>query len=62
MDTVAENRKNFTTREFKQAKQARNHHHNVRAPGIEKFKGMLRMNWTQDCPVIVKDTDFAMEI
>ena len=33
-----------------------------RAPGIEKFKGMLRTNWTQDCPVIEKDTDIATEI
>ena len=36
--------------------------HNVGAPGIKKFKGMLRTNWTQDCPVIKKDIDTATEI
>ena len=62
VDTVAKNRKNFTTEEFERAKQARTLHHNVGAPGIEKFKGMLRTNWTQDCPVIKKDINTATEI
>ena len=44
LDTAAENGKSFTTQEFERAKQARTLHHNVGAPGIEKFKGMLRTN------------------
>ena len=59
---MAENRKNFSTREFERAKRARAPHHNVGAPGIEKFKGMLRTNWMQDCPVTKKDIDTATEI
>ena len=62
LDAVAENRKNFSAREFERAKRARALCHNVGAPGIEKFKGMLRTNWTQDCPVIEKDIDIATEI
>ena len=62
LDTVAENRKNFTTQEFERAKQARTLHHNLGALGIEKFKGILRTDWTQDCPVIEKDIDTATEI
>ena len=62
LDTVAENRKNFTTSEFVRAKRTRTLYHNVGAPGIEKFKGMSRTNWIQDCPEIEKDTDTATEI
>ena len=62
LDTVAENRKNFTTAEFTRAKRARTLYHNVGAPGIERFKGMIRTNWIQDCPVIEKDIDIASEI
>ena len=62
LDTVAENRKNFSTRDFERAKRARALCHNVGAPGIEKFKGMLRTNWTQDCPVVEKDMDIATKI
>ena len=62
MDTIAENRKNFTSREFERAKHARNLCHNAGAPGIKKFKGMLRTNRTQECPVIEKDIDITTEI
>ena len=62
LDMVGENRKNFSTHEFERAKRARALHHDVGAPGIEKFKGMLRTNWTQDCPVIKKDIDIATGI
>ena len=61
LDTVAENRKNFTTSEYERAKRARTLYHNVGAPSIENFKGMLRSNWIQDCPVIEKDIDMATE-
>ena len=62
LDTVAENRRNFATLECERVKAARTLCHNVGAPGTERFKGMLRTNWTQDCPVMENDIDMEMEI
>ena len=62
LNKVAENRGNFTSSEHKCAKRMRNLYHNLGAPGIEKFKGILRTNWIKDCPVIESDIDIATEI
>ena len=62
LDTVVGNGKNFTSMEFERDARTQTSHHNVRAQGIEKLKGMLRKNWIQDCPAMEKDTDTAAEI
>ena len=38
LDTVAQNRKNFTSREFEQAKQARNLHHDMEHQALKSSK------------------------
>ncbi len=60
--TVAENRKNYTQRQYERAKEARKLYHIVNAPSIQKFKHILRQNLIQNCPVTSEDVNIAEKI
>ena len=51
MDTVKENRKNYTQRQFDRAKLARKLYHNVGTPTVQNFKSLLKANMIANCPV-----------
>ena len=62
MNTVAENRGNYSTAQFEQAKKARKLYHILGAPSTQNFKHIIRGNMIKDCPVIEKDIDLAEAI
>jgi hypothetical protein len=55
IDTVAENHKNHTLRQFERAKVACTLYHILGAPSIENLKHLLRTNQIKNCPVTVRD-------
>ena len=59
MDTVQENRKNYTQHQFKHAKLARKLHHNVGTPTVKNFKSLLKANMIKNCPVTIEDVNIA---
>jgi len=62
INSVSENRKRYTERQFEQAKRARRLYHAVGGPTVTNFKSMIRQNIIQDCPVTAKDVDVAEAI
>ena len=62
IDTVAENRKGYTLRQFERAKTARKLYHNIGTPTVTNFKALLRSNAIKDCPVTVEDVNIAEKI
>ena len=51
IDTVKENRKGYTSAQFKRAVEARKLYHSLGAPTLENYKKFLNMNGIQNCPV-----------
>jgi hypothetical protein len=43
-ETIAENKQNFTTRQFESAKRARQLYHALGTPSTKDFKAVIRMN------------------
>ena len=59
VETVEENRKGYSERQFKRAKAARTLYHNVGAPSMESFKMMLKTGMIYNCPVSREDAEIA---
>jgi hypothetical protein len=62
ISTVAENKKGYTTLQFRRAKKARKLYHIVGTPTMVNFKSILRMNIIKNCPVTVEDVNIADQI
>ena len=62
VNTVAENRKGYTLRQFERAKKARALYHIVGTPTVENFKALLKMNVIKNCPVTSEDVTMAEKI
>ena len=62
LQTVRENRKGFTQREYDRALQARKLMHIVGAPTVDNFKSMLRQNIIVNCPITTQDVTNAEKI
>ena len=60
--TVAENRKNYTQRQFDDAKKARRLYHIVGCPALESFKQAIRQRIIKNNPVTVADVNIAERI
>ena len=59
VNTVAENRSNYTTQQFERAKEARKFYHNIGASTIENFKYILNGNMIRNCPLTIEDVEIA---
>ncbi len=59
---LKENRKNYSEKQFLDAKRARKLYHIVGCPTIENFKAILRQNIIKNCPVTPADVDLAEKI
>jgi len=62
IESIEENRKGYTHRQFERAKVARSLYHNVGTPTVQNFKALLRMNVIKNCPVTTEDVDIAERI
>ena len=62
MDTVQENRKNYTQHQFEHAKSACKLCHNVGTPAVKNFKSLLKANMIKNCPVTIEDVNIAEKI
>jgi hypothetical protein len=62
IETVQENKKGYTQRQFEDAKQARKLYHIIGCPTTENFKALLRQNIIKNCPVTVEDVNIAERI
>jgi hypothetical protein len=62
INTVKENRVEYTQRQFEQAKRARELYHIVGTPTIESFKTLIKMNAIKNCPVTTEDVNNAKKI
>ena len=60
--SVAENRKHFTERQFKDAKVARDLAHTMGCPTIESLKHLIRQKLMKNCPVTTVDVNIAEKI
>ena len=62
VSTQAENRSQFSNRQFEDAKRARRLCHIVGCPTVENFKHILRQHIIKNCPVTVEDVNIAEKI
>ena len=63
VETLSENRKWYTLREFRNAKRARELCHNSGYMTVEDFKRILRQpNMIENCPVTVQDVVIAEDL
>jgi len=62
ISSVAENRKNFTQRQYDDAMKARKLYHAIGCPTVENFKAILRQNIIKNCPVTAADVDIAEKL
>ena len=60
--TVADNRKGFTNRQFKDAKAARDLKAMLGFPTTANFKHIIRLNQIRNCPITLKDIENAEKI
>ena len=62
IETVAENRKNYTMEQFEDAKKARKLHHSIGPATVKNFKWILKFNQVKNCPVLAKHVDITEDI
>ena len=62
IDTVKENKKNYTQRQFLRAKEARKLYHIAGCPTVENFKLLLKQGIIHNCTVTVDDVKAAEHI
>jgi hypothetical protein len=62
VNTLEENKKFFTPRQFERAKSAQDLFHSLGCPSIMNLKGAIRMNLIRDNPVTTNDVDLAEQI
>jgi hypothetical protein len=62
VNSVKENKKGFTARQFEDAKQARKPYYILGCPTVKNFKAILRQNSIQNCPMTVVDVSNAEKI
>ena len=62
VSTIAENRRNYTIRQFERAKKARKLYHIVGTPTVDNFKALIKMNAIANCPITVEDINIAEKI
>jgi hypothetical protein len=62
IQSVNENKKEYTQRRFDDAKQARKLYHIIGCPTVENFKFILRQNIIKNCPVTIEDVTIAEKI
>ena len=51
IESIEENKKAFTAKQFARAKQACDFYHSVGAPTTANLKKLIQMNYVHDCPV-----------
>ena len=62
IESVEDNTKRYTEREFQQAKRARKLYHGIGGPTVTSFKRLIRANGIKNCPVTGKDANVAEDI
>jgi hypothetical protein len=62
VQTVEENKKAYTDRQFMEAKRAREYYRNSGCPSVETFKKALAMNLFKNMPITTRDVDIAERI
>jgi len=62
LETVADNLKLYTKRKQKDAKLARIAFHGTGCKPIPKHKAFLKGGYIRDCPVLLEDVDWAVDI
>jgi hypothetical protein len=62
VDSVEENRKMFTDRQFQRAKHARQVYHAIGTPSLQDFKSLIASNQIRNLPVTVDDVKVAEKI
>jgi hypothetical protein len=62
VNTLEDNKKLFTPRQFERAKIARDLFRSLGCPSLKNLKGDIRMNLIRDNPVTTKDVDLAEHI
>ena len=62
IDTVSENRKNYTQKQFEYAKRARKLYRMCGYPTMENFKILVESNQIQNCPVKPEEITIAENI
>ena len=62
LETVEENRKFYTPRQFQRAKQARAIFQAIGTPSLEDFKKLIKVQGIDNCPVTIEDIQLAEDI
>ena len=62
VDTVAENRKGYTARQYDDAVRARRLFHTLSCPTVVALKNLINSRLMRNCPVTTKDVDIAEKI
>ena len=62
LETVDENKKFYTKRQFERAKRARELLYSLGYPSINDMKAIIRMNAIKNNPVTTEDVDIAEKI
>jgi hypothetical protein len=62
INTLEENKKFYTQRQFEQAKRAQELFHSLGTPSINDMKAIIRMNTIKNNPVTTEDVNIAKKI
>ena len=62
VDTVKENRKGYTQAQYDRAVKARSLYHELGAPTLDNYKGLIKMGGVQNCPIRIEDINIAQNI
>ena len=62
VETITENRKNYSNQQYECAKQARKLYHGLGAPSVKIFKGIICANMIKNCPITIEDINNAEDI
>ena len=62
LQTVAENKFPYSSRQFHRAKLAREVYHSIGNPSMDDFKRIVRTNGLRNCPVTMEDINIAEKI
>ena len=59
VDTVKENRKGYTQAQYDRAVKVWSLYHELGAPTLENYKGLIKMGGVQNCPIRIEDIKYC---
>ncbi len=62
LQTIEENKKNYTKKKVNMAKKARELYHVFGNPSLRDFKVIIKSNSIKNCPIMIREIEIAEDI